>query len=215
MKSTNRELEVYAAVRLGWLEIRGDGSVWRVAQRRKSRWDGTVTVKPVQPHRIDTSVDQGYRQVKFMVDGIQRTCLAHRLVWLHLHGPIPEGQEVNHKNGKKFDNHSGNLELTTHSGNAKHAYRSGLNQGTHVEESPGAKLSDFDVEVIRVQYEMGVRTQKQIADDYGVSYQQISRIVRGERRQRQSGPVADYAVRRQTAGKNRCRARDQRGRYLS
>jgi hypothetical protein len=203
MKATGREIVVYAAVRLGWLEIRADGSVWRVAQRRKSRWDGKVTVKPVRPRRIDAPAG-GYRQVKLMVDGIQTGCLAHRLVWLHLHGPIPEGLSINHKNGDKADNRPGNLELVTPSENNKHAYRTGL-KDEHGEANPASKLSDFQVEVIRTRYSTGGETQAAIAVDYGVCHQTISDIVRGRRRPKQGGPTADYTARRQRAPRERNR----------
>lgn len=35
----------------------------------------------------------------------------HRWVWQQAHGPIPEGYEIHHKNGKKRDNRLENLVL--------------------------------------------------------------------------------------------------------
>lgn len=52
---------------------------------------------------------------------------AHRLVWLAFNGTIPKGMQINHKNGKKNNNHISNLELVTCSENIRHAYVSGLN----------------------------------------------------------------------------------------
>jgi len=209
MKPTNRELIVYAAVRLGWLEIRDDGSIWRVAQRRKSRWDGKVTVKSVTPHRIDAAVGAGYRAVHLMVDGVQTSCLAHRLVWVHYKGAIPAGLQINHKNGDKADNRPSNLELVTPSQNMKHAYRLGLID-EHGERNPQAKLSDFAVETIRTRYAMGPERQADLAAEYGVTVQTISKIVRGDRRPRQAGVTGDYAARRQRGE----RKRDAKGRFL-
>lgn len=51
---------------------------------------------------------------------------AHRMIWEHVHGAIPEGMEINHKNGVKWDNRISNLELVTPSENCLHAYRTGL-----------------------------------------------------------------------------------------
>lgn len=53
---------------------------------------------------------------------------AHRMIWESVHGPIPEGLQINHINGVKADNRIANLELVTPSENAKHAYRLGLSR---------------------------------------------------------------------------------------
>jgi hypothetical protein len=41
---------------------------------------------------------------------------AHRVVWLAVNGPIPRHSFVRHKNGRRWDNHPGNLELTRRRG---------------------------------------------------------------------------------------------------
>ncbi len=48
--------------------------------------------------------------------------LLHRLVWLSTHDDIPDGYEINHKNGHKKDNRYINLECVTRSENTKHAH---------------------------------------------------------------------------------------------
>ena len=45
----------------------------------------------------------------------------HRLVMLAFVGKCPEGLEVNHKNGKKYDNRLSNLEYVTHQENVRHS----------------------------------------------------------------------------------------------
>ena len=50
----------------------------------------------------------------------------HRMIWEFVHGPIPDGMQINHINGIKTDNRIANLELVTGSENVKHAYRLGL-----------------------------------------------------------------------------------------
>lgn len=50
----------------------------------------------------------------------------HRIIWEHTRGPIPDGMQINHKNGVKTDNRIQNLELVTPSQNTLHAYKMGL-----------------------------------------------------------------------------------------
>ena len=79
----------------------------------------------------------GYVQI---IDGrIGFWKMAHRMIWESVHGPIPEGLEINHKNGVKDDNRLENLELMTRGENIAHAYAMGLRQskrGTHWKVTP-------------------------------------------------------------------------------
>lgn len=176
------EETIYKAVETGWLEIRLDGSIWRIAQRRKSRWDGSVTIRSVRPHRIDAPVGAGYRTVKIMIDGKQTSCPAHRVVWRHFYGPIPPGLTINHKNGKKADNRPANLELATYAEQVRHA-RKELQVGRldqDGERNAMARLTEKAVREIRRRRAAGERL-KSIARDFGVSDRTVSKIARGER----------------------------------
>lgn len=50
------------------------------------------------------------------------------------------------------------------------------------EKNHQAKLTDGEVGTIRALYAAGGVTQKQLADRFGVSHQQVSKIIRRERR---------------------------------
>lgn len=58
---------------------------------------------------------------------------AHRVIWQSVHGPVPDGLEVNHINGVKHDNRIANLELVTPSENVQHAVDTGLLTRAHGE----------------------------------------------------------------------------------
>lgn len=49
----------------------------------------------------------------------QKIYMCHRLIWVMVHGGIPEGMEIDHINGNGTDNRLNNLRLVTPSGNKK------------------------------------------------------------------------------------------------
>ena len=68
----------------------------------------------------------GYLKVGLCSNGRQKTVPVHRLVSNAFLGTVPDGYQVNHKDGNKRNNPVSNLEYVTHSGNARHAVRLGL-----------------------------------------------------------------------------------------
>lgn len=170
---------------LGEFKVDEQGRVWRIAFRGKS----------CEPRRAEHRTELGYLQVRRMINGRRIHVGAHRLVWTYFNGPIPDGMQINHKNGIKDDNRPENLELSDPSTNASHAHRSGLKDQSG-QRNPAAKLSDREVAQIRLAYAQGGYTQAELAKRFGVSYQTISKIVRGERRAKQGGPIGDYSNRR-------------------
>lgn len=72
---------------------------------------------------------KGYLYVQLYAQGRGTKKYIHRLVVIAHIGAIPEGTEVNHKDGVKSNNTLGNLELLTHSQNLQHAFDTGLHGG--------------------------------------------------------------------------------------
>lgn len=178
----NNEEMLYNLVLSGEWKIDQNGYVWMM---KKGVWK-----------RAEHRTPQGYLQVRKMIKGIRVHTGAHRLVYRHFHGKIQSGITINHLNGKKDDNRPENLEIATYSENIKHAFLLGLaNQDG--EKNPASKLSNLQVEEIRSVYAAGNITQIELAQRYNVAIQTISQIVRGERRQSQSGITSDYTKRRQ------------------
>jgi len=121
MPPKNAEEFVYQAVLMGELEIDSQGRIWRIAARGGNRWKGGTTTYHCEKRRAENDAGQ-YLQVRVMIEGKRVYACAHRLVWRHFNGPIPKGMTINHKNGKKKENHPNNLELATYSGQAKHRH---------------------------------------------------------------------------------------------
>ena len=158
--SKHMEERVYPSVLSGKLRIDDQGRLWRGDRRAEN--------------------DIGkYLQVRVMRDGVRYHALAHRLVWLHFKGPIPGQIQINHKDGNGKNNRLENLELATASENLRHAYGIGrLNQWG--ERNHRSKLTARQVAEIRSR-RRNEESLASIAQDYGVAFQTISKIARGQR----------------------------------
>lgn len=116
----------------------------------------------------------GYSIVTLCNLGKQVTRTVHRLVSCAFFGPRPKDLFVNHKDGKKHNNNTENLEYVTRAENEKHASIMGLK--ARGERSNKAKLTERDVRDIRVLYDSG-RTQARLGGMYNMSQAGIGYIV--------------------------------------
>ena len=186
----NEEI-IYQAVERGELEIDETGYIWRVKNRTGTRWGKGVQTTPCSKRRAENDTGK-YLQVRVMVDWKRTHCLAHRLVWRHFHGSVPEGMVVNHKNGNKKDNRPENLELATYSENTAHML--GVLQKGRILNQNGAnnamaKLTDEAVKEIKALSEEIIAEMKtrhghkinELATKYGVDYHTIWDVIRKNR----------------------------------
>jgi len=192
VKSKQNEEFVYEGVKSGEFEIDKIGQVWRVMVRRGNRWNKKTRLNKCKRRRAEH--DMGlYYQVRLMRNRVRVACMAHRLVWRHVNGPIPLELTINHKNGIKKDNRPENLELATYSQQIVHAIDV-LGQHQWMRKQSGeknhmAKLTPDAVQEIislreQILSEMKTRHGRLIstlAKKYGVSYQCVWDVVRGRR----------------------------------
>jgi hypothetical protein len=95
--------------------------------------------------------------------------MVHRIIWQSFNGPIPDGFEINHKNGVKHDNRLVNLEPVTKSENAAHAFRVlGRVHPQRGSRAKNAKLHERDIPGIRERILAGESKEK-LATEYGVT----------------------------------------------
>ena len=116
----------------GLMEVRPDGTIWKLANR-----DNMQRVTKINPKRAERKSKAGYLMVKMEWIGNQYLLSAHVAVWNVLVSAIPEGMDLNHKDGVKHNNNPNNLEAVTRSENLTHAYATGL----HVKENVARNLS--------------------------------------------------------------------------
>lgn len=166
-----RESEIYDTVATGELSIDNAGRIWK-------------TDSSGNPARAENP-GRGYLQIRRRINGRVRWAMAHRIVYRHFNGPIPDGLTINHKDGAKRNNAPANLETATPKQQIWHAInelgshkrvRGGQNGEAHLM----AKLSESDVIAIRRARATGERL-KALAKRYGVSQQTISKNARGDR----------------------------------
>src|SRR5262249_61995747 len=98
----------------------------------------------------------GYHQVNFYLEGRVKHFYVHRLVAAAFIKPIPDGMEVNHKDGDKSNNDVENLEIVTSEENLRHARETGL-MPSGGERSAVAKLTEEEVGEIRRSEDRGER----------------------------------------------------------
>jgi hypothetical protein len=176
-----REDVVLSLVKSGELEIDCEGLIWRVATRHgrgpkrgTSEYETGSRVSPCERRRTEHQTEQGYLQVKVMVAGKKTIAAAHRVVWVHFNGPIPDGLTINHKDGNKANNRPSNLEPATMSEQRIHAITV-LNVDRNRPKgslNPKSRLTEDQVLAIR-----GMRTSGMMAKDIAEHYRIDARVV--------------------------------------
>jgi hypothetical protein len=149
--------------------VSADGAVIRTAPGKR-----THPGRPLKPgvHRF------GYRTYKLTIDGRHRRFEAHKLVARAWIGPRPSAKhEVAHLDGRKTNDHFSNLAWVTHAENEAHKAVHGTSpRGSR---NGCAKLTEEVVRQMRA--ESGSASLAALARRYGVAFQTVSKIVRGER----------------------------------
>ena len=101
----------------------------------------------------------GYARFSLRENGITKNKSVHKFVWEFFKGPIPEGLEVDHKDGNRGNNKISNLQLLTHAQNVRKGRR---------------LLTDEEVKAIKLF--IGKLPQREIGNAFNVSRELVSRI---------------------------------------
>lgn len=78
---------------------------------------------PTKP--VGAPTKKGYLRLCINVNGRQHHFMVHRIVWVSVNGPVPDGYEVDHGDRMKTNNRIGNLEAVPGTVNMARAAKAG------------------------------------------------------------------------------------------
>ncbi len=148
--------------------VGSDGSVWKVCH---GRW---------RLLKLDRSNKGGYLQIVLCDPGRRISMFAHALVLSAFKGPRPEGKVCRHLDGNPANNVPSNLEWGTRQENEADKVRHGTVSKRFGERHPQAILTAEQVLAIRRRRAAG-EALVPLAEEFGVSFQTISKVARGQR----------------------------------
>lgn len=116
------------------------------------RASDATALRLIQAGRIQADPDTGVIAVDgtprgYNTHGYQRihaagqNMMAHRVMWLYVHGHIPDGHVINHRDGNRKNNRITNLEAVTQRQNLHHARRHAAYNGTYPGDAVDAGLA--------------------------------------------------------------------------
>lgn len=173
-----------------WVPIKGYEGLYEVSntgcykslERQVYKKDGTPLYKQkeIVSHNLKPYGD--YIILTLNKNGARKMFYLHVVVANHFVDNPLNLPYVNHKDGNKLNNNHCNLEFCTLSENQKHAYRTGLHTPLYGEAHQNTKLTDNEINEIRIAYNTNLYSQRSLANMYNVSQCQIHNIVTNKQR---------------------------------
>jgi hypothetical protein len=161
-----------------WRPVLGYETLYEVSSagrvRRACPGAGTGAGYVLRP-----SAHQGYLYVTLRRDFHSYRCAVHRLVLGAFLGPPAPGNEVNHRDFNRANNHVHNLEYVSRLENMRHALAAGRQVWPVGEQAAAAKLTPRQVQEIRAL--PAVVSHAAAARRYGVSETTIRAVRHGKR----------------------------------
>lgn len=177
------EKEFLAQVGMGWFSVHcEDGTIWRMARSVGGSHSRAASyMKMIPAERAERSATKDHLKICFTVASRKRMQVyAHRIMWMVAnHKDIPNGLEVNHKDGNPRNNLPSNLEVVTHQENADHAAKVLRRFGRKEQratKNTSSKLTAEQVMVIRNLAASRSMTQGQIAELFQITQETVSNI---------------------------------------
>ena len=130
---------------------------------------------------ISRECSNGYYMARTRINGYEYNFMEHRVIWCMVHGSIPSGLQINHKDFNRANNNIENLELMTAKENVNYSIDAGRVHFRKGAESGKAIYTNKDIQAIRWLNGKGWSV-KQIQALFGTEqYNTIRRAARGDR----------------------------------
>lgn len=130
---------------------------------------------------VQVKKPNGYMCVSLSKKGVVKQLMTHRIIASLFCEKPPGCNQVNHKDGIKWNNDYTNLEWVTAKQNNDHAIATGLKTPGYIgpgEENPAHILTEDDVEVI-IKLRQEGKTYKKTSELTGVNLSTIAQILSG------------------------------------
>lgn len=156
-----REQLFFKLVAEGYYSIDEEGNIWIEKPR--------YPIKRFTRRIKCTEMMNGYIRVRCFYGGKCNVLLHHRIMYIHHHGDIPDGLQINHIDGDRANNRISNLEAVTPRENVLHAFNVTRTNTSYGENNRRAKLSRK--EVVRICWMRWREKAKyrEIAEKFGIS----------------------------------------------
>jgi hypothetical protein len=109
---------------------------------------------------------------------LQKMYKVHRVAWSLCNGPIPEDMFICHHCDNPSCCNPAHLFLGTNSDNMQDMLGKGLGNKAKGERVFNAKLNEEAVMKIKAAY--GTKTQREIAKEFGITFQNVNMIIHGK-----------------------------------
>ncbi len=163
-----KEQLFFKLVEEGYYSIDAEGIVWIEKPRNKVKYFTRIQKKP--------RLCNDYPYFVFTYHGKRHFVAHHRVAYIHHHGDIPDGLQINHIDGNCRNFHISNLEAVTPSENALHAFNVIRTKRTYGENNPFAKLTQWHIYQIYWKRWGMKLSYKKIAERHGISRSHAYRI---------------------------------------
>jgi hypothetical protein len=160
-----------------WKPIPGYELLYEISDIGRMRRVADADAYPAGTFKTGTIGRDGYVRVRLSKDGKERAFTVHSLVLSAFVGPRPAGHVVNHKDGKKANNHVDNLEYVTQQQNLEHARVTGLARPARGIQTGNAKLNDSLVLAMVMEYATTPIGMEHLATKYKVDVSCVVRIL--------------------------------------
>lgn len=162
-----------------WLPVREFPDHYEISSLGRLRRVNPYRANQANKARVPQTAKNGYTVYMLSVGNKPYLRSAHRMVADAFLGPIPEGMQVNHKDGDKANSYLGNLEIVTQGENMAHSYRvlgrsPNRNYGNRNSRDG---LAFVQVQEIRARYAAGGESYRTLAKAYSTTSTTIARIV--------------------------------------